>query len=689
MKSSLCLSATAIALTAFSAPAWAQDTEDEIFVSGSPLDQTVEDALVGVSSLDGEELARNVSGTIGETLRREPGVSSTFFGAGASRPIIRGQGGDRIRVLSNGIGSIDASSASPDHAVAVEPALAERVEIVRGTSILRYGSSGAGGVVNVLDGRLPMEAPEDGLDGAIRFGGTTVDSGEEVAGGVTATLLEDNDLQIVGHVSGTWRDADNYDIPGFAESAAFIAQEEAEGGEEGEEEEEEVRDTLPNSYVEADSVAGGISFIGSNGFLSFSVKDSNTTYGIPGGHGHEEGEEEGEEEEEEGEVFIDLEQTRYDVNARFNINNSFFEALTIHGGYADYGHIEFEGPGEPGTVFSNEGWEARFELLQREHGNMRGAYGLQFRQRDFSAIGEEAFVPPTETEQFGIYTFQEYNNGPWHFEGALRYENTDHQNSVDGVELSFNGVSASIGGQYSQDNYSIAATVFRTERAPTTEELFSNGPHLATDQFEVGDLTLDEEVATGAEIIVRLGNDKASLTVNGFYTDYSDYIFEAATGAEEDGLPVFQFQAEDATFAGFEIEGQALLGAFAGFDISSDIVLDYVDASIDVTGNDNLPRIPPFGATFGIDADCEILGLRAEVEYAAEQDEVTTFELPTDSYTLVNLYADWRPFDSKDITLSAALLNASDEEARIHSSFLKDTVPLPGRNWRLSVRYAF
>jgi len=204
------------------ATAFAQDVEDEIIVTGSPLTRSVNEAITGLSVLTGDELDLRLAGTIGETLKTEPGVSSTFFGAGASRPIIRGQGGDRVRVLTNGVGSIDASSASPDHAVAAEPAQAERIEVVRGASLLRYGSSGSGGIVNVIDGRIPTEVPEDGIDGALRVGGSTVDNGFEAAGSVDIGAGN-----LVLHLDGTYRDSGNYDIPGFAESALFRELEEA------------------------------------------------------------------------------------------------------------------------------------------------------------------------------------------------------------------------------------------------------------------------------------------------------------------------------------------------------------------------------------------------------------------------------------------------------------------------------
>jgi len=222
-------------LLSVSAAASAQDAlSDEIIVTGSPLVRSVDEAITGVSVLTGEELSQRLAGTIGETLKNEPGVSSTFFGAGASRPIIRGQGGDRVRVLLNGIGSIDASSASPDHAVAAEPAQAERIEVIRGASILRYGSSGSGGIVNVIDGRVPTELPEDGIDGAVRIGASTVDNGREAAGSVDFGAGN-----LVFHFDGSIRETDDFRIPGFAESPRLRALEEAEEEEHEDEDEDE------------------------------------------------------------------------------------------------------------------------------------------------------------------------------------------------------------------------------------------------------------------------------------------------------------------------------------------------------------------------------------------------------------------------------------------------------------------
>lgn len=678
--------------------AQAQDTlpfEDEIIVTGSPLARSVDEAITGVSVLSGEELSRRLGSTIGETLKAEPGVSSTFFGAGASRPIIRGQGGDRVRVLTNGIGSIDASSASPDHAVAAEPAQAEQIEVLRGAGILRYGSSGAGGIVNVIDGRIPTVVPEGGTEVDFRMSATTVDSGFEAAASVDQALGSN----LVLHLDGTFRDAGDFRIPDFAESAALRAEEEAEEEEHGDEdhdehdheEEEEVRGRLPNSFVETKSATVGLSWIGERGFFGAALHRFESDYGIPGGHehGHEEDEdhddedhddEDHDEEEEEENVTIGLEQTRLDVNAALELDG-VFERLQFFGGYADYTHTEFEGPGVVGTVFANEGYEGRLELVQRQQGIWSAAHGIQIRTREFSAIGEEAFVPPTETRQYAAYTFHEIDTGDWHFEGAGRVELTDQENTITGASRDFTAISLSGGADvHLSETVRLGATLFRTERAPSTEELFSNGPHLATNQFEIGDITLDKETALGGEVAFRHRADNHAVTVNLFYTSYDDYIFETETGAEEDELPVFQFVGEDAEFYGIEALGQLDLFEAGRWTVSGDALAEYVQAETDTA---NLPRIPPLSILAGLEAQSDAVTLRAEVDWADDQTETAPFERGTEGYTLVNLFARYDFGDQ--IGFSLGVNNLFDKDARQHTSFLKDNLPLPGRNLRFTV----
>jgi len=710
------LLASSSALAALS-PAFAQDEtpeemEDrlrlqEIVASGSPIDRPLGQTIIGASVLTQEDLARRIEPSIGETLRREPGVSSTFFGPGSSRPIIRGLGGARIRVLDADIGVFDASPTSVDHAVVTEPALAERVEVVRGTSMLRYGSSAAGGVVNVFDGRIPTEVPTDRVDGAFRYAFSSVNDGDDISGGATVHLGSLGSADLVVHGQGVFRRSDDYDIPGFAESAAQRAAEAAEGGEE-EEDEEEAFGVVENSDIRTEGGAGGASLIFENGFIGFSGQVFDTNYGLPGAKKEEE--EEGEEEEaEEGEegVRIDLEQTRYDLRSEFEGDFGLFNVARLRVGYADYQHVELEAPGEVGTVFENEAWEGRLELaakpVQLNGGSLTGAAGFQFRLREFSAAGEEAFVPPTDTTQFGFFLVEEYQRGPLLLDLGVRYERTTQESNPDAVgfpdqafDRTFNGVSVSGGaGLNVSESVFAGVTAFRTERAPATEELFSNGPHLATNAFEIGDPNFGEEVAVGVEGTLRGGGDRFSFAFNAFYTSYDDFIFEAPTGEIEDGLPVFQFRAADAEFTGVEAQADLKVGQFdseilGAVDVHLNGSLGFVRATTDTAGDNDLPRIPPFSGLIGVEANADRASFRAELEYAAAQDDIADFELPTDGYALVNTFVTLHPVQGEPgFSVEIAGLNLSNEEARQHASFLKDVLPLPGRNIRVAVRAAF
>lgn len=731
MYKNLLLSSAAALFVSAPGSVFAQDEpfenkEDQIIVTASPLERTVAETIINTSVISGEELQRRMENSIGETLRREPGVSSTYFGPGASRPVIRGLGGDRIRVLDAGIGSIDASATSPDHAVAVEPATAEKIDIVRGSAMLLYGSSAAGGVVNVFNGRIPSEEPEGGVDGALRIGGSTVDEGIEASGGFDLKLGDFGGAALIFHGDGFYRDAEDYDIPGYAESEAFRAAEEAEEEEHDDddddhdhEEEEEAFGTLENSAYESKGGSAGLSIVFDNGFFGISGTAIDTAYGVPGGHEHAHEEEEHDDEdedhdeeehgeEEEGGVTIDLRQRRFDLNGEIEGDFALFQKAKVRFGYADYEHAEIEPSGEVGTLFTNEGWEGRFELVDKPFaafgGEVNGALGVQYRKRDFEADGEEAFVPPTTSNQLGLFALKELSIGQWRFELGGRYEHTKHEVEpsdfpamyddfvvADGFEREFNGFSVSGGVGYQvSDNLFIGANGFRTERAPSTEELFANGPHLATNAFEVGDPTFDEEVATGVEATARFGTERFKFSVSGYYTSYEDFIYEADTGGEEDELPVYQFFANDAEFLGFEAQASGELFRAGPFDIHADASVDYIKATIDVTGNDNLPRIPPLSGIVGLEARSQFADLRAELEYAGSQNDVTAFELPTDGYEVFNVFLTLRPFvNQPNVSMRLSGNNLTDEEVRLHTSFLKDLAPLPGRNVKFSIRGEF
>ncbi|PQA86760.1 TonB-dependent receptor [Hyphococcus luteus] len=685
------------AALAMSAPAYAQDEDhghedDEIIVTASPIGHPEHESIIPASVLTEEELASRGEASIGQLLRQEPGVSATFFGPAASRPVIRGLSGDRVSVLDAGIGSIDASSVSDDHAVAVDPAMAKRIEIVRGAATLYYGSSAAGGVVNVFDGRIPDAEPEGGLDGALRTSLATVDDSVEAAGGFDALVAKAGDTSIVFHGEGYYRNTDDYDIPGFAESEAFHAAAEAEEGDhEGEEhaEEEEAFGTAPNTAMQAKGGAVGGSVIFPDGYIGVSAKFARSLYGVPGHQHHEaEGVMEAGGHGEEA-VNIDLEQNRYDLMGEFNKPFLFVDTTKIRFGYADYTHQELEGDAV-GTTFNNKGFEGRVEFLEKQYGNFRGASGFQVKHRNFEAIGDEAFTPPNITDQFGVFTMREYETDNWHVQVGGRYEHTKTEADTVSLSRSFDAFSVSAGlGVEPADNLFFGVNALRTERAPAPEELFSNGPHLATNAYEVGDPTLGIETARGVETTLHGEFGRLSATVNGFYTDYKDFVALTPTGAEEEEIPVFTFGAHNAVFKGFEAQADADLFSLADFDVSARAQLDYVKAKFKNDGG-AVPRIPPLRSIFGLEATSPYVDLRGEVEIAADQKHIADYELPTDGYTLVNLAATFRP-GGEDSGLSVQLRadNVTNEEARLATSFLKDVAPLPGRSFKVTLRGEF
>ncbi|MDG1438648.1 MAG: TonB-dependent receptor, partial [Emcibacteraceae bacterium] len=663
---------------------------DVVFVTASPHKKSRFDVMQGSNILAEKELQENLSATIGETLSHLPGVSSTFFGPGASRPIIRGLGGDRIRVLINGIGSIDAASTSPDHAVAGDPLTAERVEVMRGASTLLYGSNAVGGVVNIIDNRIPTYIPENGVSGKARLSVDSV-SNDRSGGGTINAAVTDN---IVIHLDGYYRRTGNYSIPGYAESALFRAAEEAEHAEEGldelEEEHEEAIGTVENSDVDNKGGSIGLGWIGENFNFGASFNINDSDYGVPGhGHEEEEGHEDEEEHEEEEEVVrINLDQKRFDLKGDVFKEFLFFEEARLRFGYADYKHIELEG-GATGTTFTNKGWEGRFELVQQQIGNLHGSIGIQLRDREFSAIGEEAFVAPNDTFQWGIFAVEEIEIEPVTFEIGGRFDRQTTENTAINVKRSFNNFSFSAGAAiHPTETDLIGISLSRSERSPTPEELFSFGPHLATSAFEVGNINLDTEKAVSAELTVKRDLGRFSGSFNLYHTWYQDFIFESETGEEMDGLAVLEFSAKDAKFYGAELEVDYALIEQEAYKVMLSLSGDFVHARFN-DGN-VIPRIPAASATAGIEYQSEFFDVGGDITYVGSKTKTAAGILPTDDYTSIDLSLTWRPFaNDRDLNVILQAQNITNAERRQHSSFLKDLIPMPGRNFRLSLNYGY
>lgn len=651
---------------------------DEIVVTAGAGARSQSEIAQPTTVLTAEELAHELQPTLGETLGKEPGISSTFFGMGASRPVIRGLGGDRIRILESGVGVGDASSTSPDHAVSLDPSLAERIEVLRGPATLLYGSSAVGGVVNVIDNRIPESLPGQKITGTVELRGGSVADGR---GGVAS--LSGDAGKLAWHLDYARNETDDYEIPGFAASSVLRA---------SEEEEEEIRDLLPNSATDTESGAIGVSFIGKSGFLGIAASGLDSLYGIPGGHAHEEHEEgEGEEEEEEeGPVRIEMKQRRWDLRGGVTRPFGIFRGANVRFGTADYEHVELEGE-EIGTVFSNDAWEGRVELVQKQLGALTGSVGLQILSRDFAAVGAEAFVPPTQTDTWAVFAFEEISRGDWRFQLGGRLESQDVEAAAGEVRgRSFDGVSGSLGLLRSfGDDYSVGLSLARSIKLPNAEELFSNGPHLATNAFEVGDPDLSEETSLGADLTLRKTRGRLTGDVSFFLNRIDGYIFEQATGEEEDGLAVFQFVNRDAELRGAELSGILQLYHAEPSHLDLELGADFVRGELRTTG-EALPRIPPRRYRLGLHYHGDRWKGQLEGQRVETQDRISPFELPTEGYTLVNASVGYRFFAGVSI-LDVFLrgTNLTDEEARNHVSFLKDLVPMPGRDVSLALRVSF
>jgi len=723
------LASTSLSVSAQTIGHFSDDEIEEVVVLSSPLRTTTKEIVLGTTIVGRAELLRDLDGTIGQTLARQPGVSSTFFGPGASRPIIRGLGGDRIRILSNDISTFDVSTASNDHLVGTEVATAEQIEILRGASTLRFGQNAVGGVVNVYDNRIARALPEDGyhFDGTAAY--STVDESFTIAGQVD-TILGNG---FVFHVDGAYRDSEEYAIPGFASEAA---------------EEEGVEDIVENSQSRATSGTAGLSWVGENGYIGFAVGYQEGRYGLPGGKKKEEEEEEEEElfeeeEEEEGPITIDFEQIRLDVDGEYNFDGGLIKTAKFRFGWSDYEHTEFAGD-EPETLFTNDEWEARVEAFFNDfevgNGMLTGTFGVNYADREFEAAGDEAFVPLNEQTRFGVFGLAQYTIGDFILEGSARIDSQENETTNlafagETVEVDNTTFSAAFTGIYQiTENSSIGINLARSERAATAEELFSNGFHPATSTVEIGDINLDTEVAHSAEISFKTSYGPFSFGANVYYTDYSDFIFLSPTGdffeegddfPADEGFPVFAYQQADAELYGFEIEADYLALDNDDYRLSFDAQMDMargettedttfggvanvrdefspLGGSATAVRRGDLPFFPPVRFLAGADIAFKQYNanLRIEVQHVGEQNRVGEVPegtevdiagtIPTDDYTFLNIYFDIAPFEqAENVTFFVRARNLTDEFARSATSFLSQSAPLPGQDFRFGVNVEF
>ncbi|MCB0344327.1 MAG: TonB-dependent receptor [Bdellovibrionales bacterium] len=666
----------------------------EIRISADPFNPSLLEYSSPVTVVEKKKLVEQSEPTIGETLSKEPGVSSTYYGPGASRPIIRGNSGERVRILKNGVGTLDASGISEDHAVAANPLAAQSVEILRGPETLLYGSTAVGGVVNITDNSIPEYAIGKDATGALDLRLGTAD--KETS---WAALLEGQADKINWHTEAFYLDTDDIRIPGNAESEQLMQLEEASGEEH---EEEGSSGTLENSAVRSSGATVGGSYIWDKGFVGIAVNSFRTRYGVPGHEHEEEGEgdeaEGHEHEEEEGGVRIDMEQLRVDLRGRVDDVSDQIESVKFKLGVSDYEHDELE-EDIVATTFKNKGIEGRLEVLHAPAAQLEGVIGLQAISSTLEATGEESFLPKTDTIAPAVFIFEELPLGDqWALQFGGRSEYVAHDPETFSSNEFF-PFSLSLGTTWDptgRNNYTMGLSLAYTQRAPAVSELYADGAHLARGIFEIGDSSIDNEESYGAELTFKKNTGFVTGSSALFVQDYGNYINLSATGAEEDGLPVYVYNEVEALFYGFELETAFHLHELFDLfqhDLDLNAQFDYVRAKETSGDEEDLPRIPPFKTVVGLEyAFKEMFSAAVEGVFVAEQDKVSQFELPTDSYQLLNASLGFSPKLNSDrygLTFYVRGTNLTDEEARVHSSFLKDVAPLRGRSVLFGVRGTF
>jgi iron complex outermembrane receptor protein len=636
---------------------------EEIVITASGHERTRFDVLQSTNVLTGDALDRQTRATLGDTLALQPGIASSGFTAGASRPVIRGQDGPRVRVLQNGVSTGDVSTVSADHQVTTESLLVERIEVLRGAGTLRYGSSAVGGVVNVIDGSIPSELPEGGYDGALQGSYDLNADARDFAGALRGEIGRG----VVLSIDGLYRQTGNVDIPGSSWTAAERA---ASGPAFG----SDVRGDIPNSSIDSWNARVGASKVFDAGFAGFSYSRNESRYGVPVS--------------EEGEpIDIDLVQNRYDAGGAFDAALGPFERASFRFTRSDYTHTELEGE-EAGTVFNNDENELRVELTQAAFGELDGVVGFQWRSREFAAVGAEALVPPGDSQQYALFAVEEWHAEPVGLEAGMRIERT----ASDALALPsrhFTTFSASLGASITPSDATLLGLTFsRTERPPTPEELYSDGPHFASFSFELGDPSLDPEVAYSVELSGRIRSEHASAGVTFFYTRYDDFIFLRDTGNIQDDLPERIYSATGARFVGVEVEGDGDLAHFGEWVLKARGSLDVTRA--ERTNGDDLPRIAPLRLRGEVALEGRHADASLGFEWASRQKRIATFERETDSYAFVNASVAWRPLEqAPGFALRLDARNLLDETGRNHVSFLKEFAPIAGRSVRVSAQVEF
>jgi iron complex outermembrane recepter protein len=624
--------------------------EEKVVVTASPEARDPLQMYQPADVLGSKELEQRAAVSLGQTLANEPGVSQTGLGSAPARPVIRGLGGDRVLILEDGLRIGDVSSISPDHGVAADPVGADQIEVVRGPANLLYGSNAIGGVINVLGNEVPLRRVERPTGSLLLSGGSNSDEFS------TTGDFEASAGPVALRAGGSHREADEFDF---------------KGGVAG------------NSQYEVDSGHFGASLVGSLGVAGVAYRAYDANYGIPVsdagallGPG-------------EAGVTIDLRQRS--LKARGELDRPFgpFKGARLEAVRRDYEHTEFEDTGAAGTKFDLDTTEIRADVAQKERGRWKGSFGLWHLDQDFSAVGDEVLVPAAKARGYAGFVYEELNYDRVRYLLGGRFESQGVDQQVSGIDRNFDLFSAAFGAIVKLGKpLSLAANLTRSSKAPSIEELFANGPHVATFAFEVGDANLQEETGYGLDLSLRFKTPRFSGELTLFKTRFNDFIFISPRGGPPDpgsGLPFFDYLQADADFQGLEWHGDVQLKEH----LILELLADYVRGE-NLGTDEPLPRMTPARAGVGLRYESDRFFVAGEARAAARQDRVGPIETETGGYALYNLFGGFT-LATKGIVHRAAvrLENLTDKLYRNHVSPIKDIVPQNGRNVQLIYRLLF
>lgn len=660
----------------------AQESGPEIIVTGRVISGNA-DPIAAPVVLQGDSLTRNLKPQIGEMLASLPGVSSSGFAPGVSRPILRGFDGPRVQVLLDGIGALDASSVSADHAVSLDTLNVERVEVLHGPRVLLYASDPAGGAVNAIDKRIPRRVPDQTItvDALASYGtaanlfnggvASDVKLADRLVAHVDASYFHSDNLKVGGHVlspelrAQALAQADDLLAAGDTAGAASLTEQANRTG------------SIPNSWTKGWSVGGGLAFIDEGGDIGISVQRLSTDYGIPPRPSVD-----------PGSTSISLRQTRVDLRAGLNLDG-FFKRVEFRGAFGDYEHAELDG-GTVGTKFHNKAVKVRLQADQARHGIWTGSSGVQYSTARLDISGDELLLPDNQTDQFAVFTLQQIEVGQFDLEGALRYENTRIRTIPAAERRNFSQYSAVAGlAWHPIDHLTLSVNYSHGERAPSAEELFVDGMHDATQSYERGDPSFTVERSNGIEAGIRYNDADFAGSVTAYGTNFANFITGVPTGEVIEDFPVYQYIQAPARFRGVEAEGALTFMRWDnGGSLKADTGIDYTHARLVNIGP--VPRIPPLRLRGGLEFDSSSIDLRGEVEWNASQNRVADNEIPTSAFTLVNLSATWRPMgEQSPVTLILSADNLLDVTGRLAASETRDFVPIAGRDVRLTAKLSF